>query len=176
MLTRTLLLGGARSGKSSYAEALLAGEAVDYLATARRDPTDREWEERIAGHIARRPPTWRTVEPADLPAELRAPRRRSILVDDLGVWLTGELDDAGAWTNAEQAVPWVRGRTAELVAAVTRCPVRLVLVSPEVGSGVVPQTRAGRLFRDELGALNAAIAAASDEVLLVVAGLPVRLR
>ena len=67
MLTRTLLLGGARSGKSSYAEALLAGETVDYLATARRDPTDREWEERIAGHIARRPRTWRTVEPPTCP-------------------------------------------------------------------------------------------------------------
>lgn len=176
MLTRTLLLGGARSGKSSYAEALLAGETVDYLATARRDPADREWEERIAGHIARRPPTWRTMEPADLPADLWAPRSRPVLVDDLGVWLAGELDDAGAWTNAEQAMPRVHSRAAELVAAVTRCPVRLVLVSPEVGSGVVPQTRAGRLFRDELGALNAAVAAVCDEVLLVVAGLPVRLR
>jgi len=175
-VTRTLLLGGARSGKSSYAEALLAGETVDYLATARRDPTDREWEKRIAGHLARRPPSWRTMEPADLPAELRVPRSRPVLVDDLGLWLTGELDDAGAWTNAEQAVPRVRGRAAELVAAVARCPVRLVLVSPEVGSGVVPQTRAGQLFRDELGALNAAVAAVCDEVLLVVAGLPVRLR
>ncbi len=176
MLTKTLLLGGARSGKSSYAEALLAGGTVDYLATARRDVADQEWEERIAGHIARRPPSWRTVEPADLVADLRAPRSRPVLVDDLGVWLTGELDDLGAWTNTEQAMPRVRERAAQLVAAVAQCPVRLVLVSPEVGSGVVPQTRAGRLFRDELGALNMAVAAVCDEVLLVVAGLPVRLR
>ncbi|MGI9064325.1 MAG: bifunctional adenosylcobinamide kinase/adenosylcobinamide-phosphate guanylyltransferase [Pseudonocardiaceae bacterium] len=175
-MTRTLLLGGARSGKSRHAEGLLADEVVDYLATARHDPGDAEWEERITGHLARRPASWRTVEPADLPAELRTARRCPVLVDDLGVWLTGELDDAGAWTDAEAAVPWVRSRAAELVEAVTACRTRLVVVSPEVGSGVVPATRAGRLFRDELGALNAAVAAACDEVLLLVAGLPLRLK
>lgn len=173
---RTLLLGGARSGKSRHAEGLLADEVVDYLATARHDLGDAEWEERIAGHVARRPATWRTVEPADLPAALRAPRSCPVLVDDLGVWLTAELDDAGAWTEAERAVPRVRGRVAELVEAVATCPVSLVLVSPEVGHGVVPATRAGRLFRDELGALNTAVAAACDEVLLLVAGLPLRLK
>lgn len=176
VVTRTLLLGGARSGKSRHAEGLLTDEVVDYLATARHDPDDAEWEKRIAGHVARRPGTWRTVEPADLPAELRAPRNSPVLVDDLGVWLTGELDDAGAWNDTERAVRRVRARAVELVAAVATCPVRLVLVSPDVGSGVVPATRAGRLFRDELGALNAAVAAACDEVLLLVAGLPLRLK
>ena len=69
---RTLVLGGARSGKSAHAEKLLSGAQVDYLATARRQLDDPDWEERIAGHVASRPPGWRTVEPPDLPAALRA--------------------------------------------------------------------------------------------------------
>lgn len=173
---RTLVLGGARSGKSSHAEGLLRDGPADYLATARRDPHDPEWEARIDAHVARRPPAWRTHEPSDLPAALRAAQTRPTLVDDLGVWLTGELDGAGAWDHPAAALPMVRRRAAELVAAVEACRTRLVMVSPEVGQGVVPDTRAGRLFRDELGALNAAVAAACDEVLLLVAGLPVRLR
>lgn len=173
---RTLVLGGARSGKSSHAEGLLRDQPADYLATARRNPHDPEWEARIDAHIARRPPIWRTRQPADLAAALREAWPRPVLIDDLGVWLTGELDDARAWDDPAAAVPVVRRRAAELVAAVEACPARLVLVSPEVGQGVVPDTRAGRLFRDELGALNAAVAATCDEVLLLVAGLPVRLR
>lgn len=172
---RTLVLGGARSGKSSHAESLLGDEPADYLATARRAPQDQEWEARIAAHVARRPPQWRTHEPSDLAEALRT-AGRPVLVDDLGVWLTGELDDAAAWDDPAGALPRVRRRAADLVAAVQTCRTRLVLVSPEVGQGVVPETRAGRLFRDELGALNAAIAAVCDEVLLLVAGLPVRLR
>lgn len=173
---RTLLLGGARSGKSRHAEGLLGDVPADYLATARRDPQDPEWQARLAAHVARRPPAWRTREPSDLPAALRATGPRPVLVDDLGGWLTGELDDAGAWDDPAGAVPVVRRRAGELVAAVQACPARLVLVSPEVGQGVVPDSRSGRLFRDELGALNAAVAAACDEVLLLVAGLPMRLR
>lgn len=173
---RTLVLGGARSGKSSHAEGLLRAGPADYLATARRDPQDTEWEARIDAHVARRPPQWRTHEPSDLPAALRAAQARPVLVDDLGVWLTGELDDAEAWDDPGRAVPLVRRRAAELVTAIHACGSRLVLVSPEVGQGVVPDTRSGRLFRDELGALNAAVAAECDEVLLLVAGLPVRLR
>ncbi len=173
---RTLVLGGARSGKSSHAEGLLGDGPADYLATARHSPQDPEWEARIAAHVARRPPAWRTHEPSDLAAALRAAGPRPVLVDDLGGWLTGELDDAGAWDDSAVALPVVRGRAAELVAAVEACRGRLVLVSPEVGQGVVPDTRSGRLFRDELGALNVAIAAVCDEVLLLVAGLPVRLR
>lgn len=173
---RTLVLGGARSGKSSHAVGLLHDEPVDYLATARRNPQDPEWQQRIDAHVARRPPGWQTHEPSDLPAALRAAQVRAVLVDDLGVWLTGELDDAGAWHDPAAALPVVRRRAAELVTAVEACPARLVLVSPEVGQGVVPDTRSGRLFRDELGALNAAVAATCDEVLLLVAGLPVRLR
>lgn len=173
---RTLVLGGARSGKSAHAEGLLTDARVDYLATARRQPDDAEWEARIAAHVARRPPGWRTVEPVDLAAALRAAGPAPVLVDDVATWLTGALDDADAWNGGPDAVPGCRSRCAELVAAVAACPAELVLVSAEVGLGVVPATRAGRLFRDELGALNADLAAVCEQVLLLVAGLPVRLR
>lgn len=174
-LMRTLVLGGARSGKSAHAEGLLREPAVCYLATARRRPDDADWEARIAVHVARRPPGWRTVEPADLPRALRTAGRAPVLVDDIASWLTGELDDAGAWGD-RQAVAACRTRCAELVSAVASCPARLVIVSAEVGLGVVPATHAGRLFRDELGALNAQLAAVCEEVVLLVAGLAIRLR
>ncbi len=173
---RTLVLGGARSGKSAVAEGLLGDGPVEYLATARRRPEDPEWEARIATHVARRPPSWHTIEACDLPATLRGAGRRPVLVDDVALWLTGELDDAGAWDGDPEAVLACRARGAQLVAAVVACPVRLVVVSAEVGLGVVPATRAGRLFRDELGALAAALAAVCDEVVLLVAGLPLRLK
>jgi adenosyl cobinamide kinase/adenosyl cobinamide phosphate guanylyltransferase len=173
---RTLVLGGARSGKSAHAEGLLSEAQVDYLATARWMGEDDEWQARITAHVARRPPGWRTTTPADLPGALRAAGGVPVLVDDIATWLTGELDDAGAWEGSAAAVRTCRARCAELVSAVAACSVRLVLVSAEVGLGVVPPTRSGRLFRDELGALNAELAAVCDEVLLLVAGLPVKLR
>lgn len=173
---RTLVLGGARSGKSAYAEGLLAADRVDYLATARRNEADPEWEARIAAHVARRPPGWRTIEPADLVAALRNAGPDPVLVDDIAAWLTGELDDAGAWEDEPVAVLACRARCAELVLAVAACPAELVLVSAEVGLGVVPATRSGRLFRDELGMLNADLAAVCERVQLLVAGLPVQLR
>ncbi|MCE0766557.1 bifunctional adenosylcobinamide kinase/adenosylcobinamide-phosphate guanylyltransferase [Pseudonocardia kujensis] len=175
---RTLVLGGTRSGKSGHAEALLPADApVRYAATARRRPDDLEWEARIARHAARRPACWTTIEEPDLVAELA--RGGPLLVDDLATWLTGVLDDTEAW-EAPTTPPAVDDAVATLVEAVRRAPssaeARCVLVSAEVGLGVVPATRAGRLFRDELGALNAALAAVCDEVVLLVAGLPLRLK
>ena len=147
-----------------------------YLATARRRPGDAEWDARIAAHRTRRPAGWTTVEEPDVPALLRAAEPGApLLVDDLATWLTGVLDDAQAWERTD--VPAVVGEhVAALVDAVGSCRGRAVLVSAEVGLGVVPSTRAGRVFRDELGALNAALAAVCDEVLLLVAGLPLRLK
>jgi adenosylcobinamide kinase / adenosylcobinamide-phosphate guanylyltransferase len=152
---RTLVLGGARSGKSGYAEGLLpAGRPVDYVATARRDPADQEWTERIAKHTARRPAIWRTVEPAG-PAALAElltgadPDGPPLLVDDIATWLTGVLDDVAAWTGGPETLVAAGRYADDLVAAVASCPARLVLVSAEVGLGVVPETRSGRLFRDE---------------------------
>lgn len=179
---RTLVLGGARSGKSAHAEGLLpADEPACYVATARHDPADAEWTERIAAHVARRPTTWRTVEAADpaLLPELIAGHRAgepALLVDDLVTWLTTVLDDAGAWERDPAALRQVATQCDALVTAVGQCAGRLVLVSAEVGLGVVPATRSGRLFRDELGALNARLAESCDEVVLLVAGVPLQLR
>ena len=175
---RTLVLGGARSGKSAHAEGLLsAAAAVRYLATGRRRPDDPEWTARIEAHRARRPAHWLTVEDVDLPTELDRSVGAWVLVDDLATWLTGVLDEAGAWDGSDGSLAAAAAAVDRLVGAIGRCPARrLVLVSAEVGLGVVPATRAGRLFRDELGALNARLAERCDEVLLLVAGIPLRLR
>ncbi|GGU72278.1 bifunctional adenosylcobinamide kinase/adenosylcobinamide-phosphate guanylyltransferase [Lentzea flava] len=179
MSSRTLVLGGARSGKSAHAEGLLTDAAVTYVATARRYPGDPDWDARIALHVARRPSTWHTVEapaPADLPALLTATQHDDppILVDDLSTWLVGVLDDADAWEG--HGADMIEHNVDELVRSVAMCRTRLVLVTAEVGLGVVPSTRSGRLFRDHLGALNARIAEVCDEVMLLVAGIPLRLR
>jgi adenosylcobinamide kinase / adenosylcobinamide-phosphate guanylyltransferase len=169
---RTLVLGGTRSGKSGYAEELLPVDApVRYLATARRRAGDAEWDARIDAHRARRPAGWTTVEEPDVCTLVRA-GGGPLLVDDLATWLTGVLDDAGAWDRPVDVTP----RLDALVEAVRAAPGRVVLVSAEVGLGVVPPTPAGRLFRDELGALNAALARVCDEVVLLVAGLPLHLK
>jgi adenosyl cobinamide kinase/adenosyl cobinamide phosphate guanylyltransferase len=171
---RTLVLGGTRSGKSGYAEGLFADDdPVRYAATARRIHGDDEWDARIAAHRLRRPPDWVTVEEPDLVAELARPG--PLLVDDLATWLTGVLDDASAWT-APQPPPLVGTAVDGLVSAVRDAEAGVVLVSAEVGLGIVPESRSGRMFRDALGSLNAGLAAVCDEVVLVVAGLPLRLR
>lgn len=172
---RVLVLGGARSGKSGHAESLMPGGEVRYVATAHVDPADTDWADRIQEHRVRRPDHWTTVESAGGPglsAILRADTPPT-LVDDLGTWLTAEIDSAGAWDAPRGTVT---PRCDDLVAAVAGYPGTLVLVSPEVGLGVIPETRAGRLFRDEIGALNGALAAVCDEVVLAVAGLTVPLK
>jgi adenosylcobinamide kinase/adenosylcobinamide-phosphate guanylyltransferase len=168
----TLVLGGARSGKSAHAEGLLPADEATYVATARADPADADWQARIAAHVARRPPGWHTVEPPDLPAFLTTVHG-PVLVDDVATWLTGVMDDHHAWDGD---LDGVRSECDRLVTAVAASPAELVLVSAEVGLGVVPSTRSGRLFRDQLGTLNAGLAGVCAEVLLLVAGLPLRLR
>lgn len=171
---RTLVLGGARSGKSAYAEALLAAEeSVTYVATGGTRPEDPEWAERVAVHRGRRPATWRTVESTALEPLLAAGPGDPLLVDCLTLWLTAVLDATSAWSN--RTPQHARARVDELVAALRATTRQVVLVTNEVGSGVVPATASGRLFRDELGRLNAAVAAACDEVTLLVAGRPVTL-
>jgi adenosylcobinamide kinase / adenosylcobinamide-phosphate guanylyltransferase len=173
---RTLVLGGTRSGKSRHAEDLLPAEApVCYVATGRVDPDDAEWSARIDTHRSRRSPDWETVETTDVAGIIRDDQDDLLLVDDLATWLSCVLDDAGAW-EAEALPPVVFRQVVELVEAVASSSARIVLVSSEVGLGVVPASRAGRLFRDELGSLNSALAAVCDEVLLLVAGLPLRLK
>ncbi|MFD0000263.1 nicotinate-nucleotide--dimethylbenzimidazole phosphoribosyltransferase [Nocardia sp. NPDC127526] len=168
---RTLVLGGARSGKSAYAEQLLAAETVRYVATAVPDPADTDFAERIAAHRARRPATWTVVE-GDPVAALSAPAPAT-LIDDLGTWLTARMDAHAAWESP-------RGTLAPdfdaLVDAVAGYQHRLVIVSPETGLGVIPATQSGRLFRDELGTLNQRLAQVCDEVYLIVAGQAIQVK
>jgi adenosylcobinamide kinase/adenosylcobinamide-phosphate guanylyltransferase len=172
---RTLVLGGARSGKSAHAEGVVDGTGpVRYVATARTPDGDDDWAQRVAVHRARRPPHWETVEDADLVALVAAPPDGvPVLVDDLGTWLTAEIDDAGAWSLPRGTIAH---RCDALADAVATHSGDLVLVTPEVGLGVVPATGSGRLFRDEIGMLNARLAQECDVVVLLVAGIPLRLR
>ena len=166
---RILVLGGARSGKSAEAERLLAAEpAVTYVATgAPGDDHDPEWAQRVATHRARRPAGWRTVETLDVAAQV-ARARTPVLVDCLSGWLTQTLDEVGGWAGA--GADELAARVDRLAAAWRCAPQRTGAVSSETGSGVVPATRSGRVFRDALGRLNQRIATECDEVLLVVAG------
>ena len=184
---RTLILGGARSGKSTYAERMLAGSAdqrpVTYAATAPRYPGDAEWADRIARHRAQRPSVWRTVETGEDPAALAALFRSAdgpVLADCLTLWLTSAMDrvqawDEDAWTSGA-APNELAALTRELIAAYQGSEAPVVAVSNELGFGLVPPDPGTRRFRDELGRLNQAFAAAADEVWLVVAGLPLRLK
>ncbi|MGY1744166.1 bifunctional adenosylcobinamide kinase/adenosylcobinamide-phosphate guanylyltransferase [Blastococcus sp. SYSU D00695] len=173
-MSRVLVLGGSRSGKSAHAESLVAGRpGVVYLAASAPVPGDAEWAERIAAHRARRPGSWTTLE-TTAPADLVRPG--TVLVDSVTTWVAALMDEAGVWTDE----PGSAGRLARgcdaLVEAWATTPAHVVAVSDEVGLGVVPETRSGRLFRDTLGAVNQRLAATADEVWFVVAGLPQRLR
>jgi adenosylcobinamide kinase/adenosylcobinamide-phosphate guanylyltransferase len=156
----TLVLGGARSGKSEVAERLAAraGGPVTYLATYVPPPgaADADMGARVEAHRRRRPPEWATVEVGPgLPAALAAVEGTA-LVDSLGTWVAGH---EGFSVDGDS-----------LCAALRRRPGATVVVSEEVGLGVHPSTESGRLFRDALGSLNTAVAAVADEVMLVVAG------
>lgn len=167
---RTLVTGGARSGKSSYAESLLRAEpAVDYVATSERDENDPEWMARIAAHVARRPASWRTIETTDVAAVLAADGP-PVLVDCLGVWLARLLDETGFWTDRDGAEARVRAGIDRLAAALAASRRTVVLVTNEVGSGIVPADAGSRGFRDWLGVLNASVADACERVVLCVAG------
>jgi adenosylcobinamide kinase / adenosylcobinamide-phosphate guanylyltransferase len=176
-VSRILVLGGSRSGKSAFAESLLADAAeVEYVATAADRPGDDEWTRRIAAHRARRPAGWRTVETGDL-AALLGSAGPPTLIDSITGWVARTMDETGCW-----AEPMATLRAAYVACADQLCtlwastPRRVVAVSDEVGSGVVPDTASGRLFRDGLGELNQRLAASADEVYLVVAGIPLRLQ
>ncbi len=167
---RVLVLGGARSGKSERAELRLAGEPdVTYVATSPERRGDPEWAARVAAHRARRPAWWRTAETTDL-AGVLATARGALLIDGIGTWLAAVLDDCCAWDDRGSARDELAGRIAELIGTWRQTSAHVVAVSDETGLGVVPATPAGRLFRDELGRLNQALAAESEEAELIVAG------
>ncbi|AGL15379.1 bifunctional adenosylcobinamide kinase/adenosylcobinamide-phosphate guanylyltransferase [Actinoplanes sp. N902-109] len=170
-----LVLGGIRSGKSAFAEALVAGAAsVRYIATAVGGEDDPDWLARIEAHQRRRPQAWTTEETGADPARLtalitEAKPDETLLVDDLGGWVAALLNP-DLQPNDDVAT------VTALAEAVRTSAARVVLVTPEVGLSLVPQTPLGRAFADALGTANQALAAACDRVVLVVAGRPAWLK
>lgn len=161
----TLVLGGARSGKSRHAEALLARHPAPWVYLATAEAWDEEMRARIAEHRARRDGRWQTVDaPLDLPAALDRPQ--PVLVDCLTLWLT----------NLMLGGHDVEAATAALEAALRARAAPTVLVANEVGLGIVPESALGRAFRDRAGVLNQRMAAAADHVHFIAAGLPLLLK
>ncbi len=175
---RTLVIGGARSGKSREAERLLAAEPqVTYVATAHPGAGDAEWAERLRRHRDRRPGHWSTVETLDLGGLLERDGE-PLLVDCLTLWLTRVMDAHGAWDDATWAATGEKAVEAEVEAlgrAWRATRRRVVAVTNEVGQGVVPDSASGRRFRDAMGRLNAAVAAETEDVRWCVAGRVTRL-
>lgn len=178
-----IIFGGARSGKSALAEqrARDSGLAVTYIATA--EAGDSEMAARIAHHRARRPADWHSIEePLHLAACLRreAAAGRLLLVDCLTLWLTNLLfkGQAAAQADAGAAIdcPLLQTEWQALLDTLPQLPGHIILVSNEVGQGVVPLGASTRLFVDEAGRLNQRIAALADRATLVVAGLPLQLK
>jgi adenosylcobinamide kinase / adenosylcobinamide-phosphate guanylyltransferase len=165
----TFVLGGARSGKSSFAEGLIEASGMDavYLATGRA--WDDEMSERIAQHKQRRGGSWTTIEePLDLVGVLQreCTGNRALLVDCLTLWLT----------NLMMSEKDIETETARLVAALRELKGAVVLVSNEVGLGIVPENRMARDFRDHAGRLHQAVAGAAAQVYFVAAGLPLKMK
>lgn len=180
---KELIFGGARSGKSLLAEqrAVASGKRVIYLATAQAG--DGEMARRITHHRQRRPAHWACVEETLLLAaklrELAAPDT-CILVDCLTLWLTNLLFAGQAAAQAEAGLaiecPLFRQETEAVIELLPALPGHLILVSNEVGWGIVPMHPVSRLFADEQGRLNQRVAAVCDQVTLVAAGLPLTLK
>lgn len=164
----TLVLGGARSGKSRHAEALIEAMPAPWVYIATAQAWDEEMRARIDEHRARRSQDWLTVDaPLDLPGAIAAiPAGRPILVDCLTLWLTnlilGEHDTQAAGAALRDAC------------GASRSP--LVLVGSEVGLGIVPENALARRFRDEAGRLHQSLAAQADRVVFMVAGLPLQVK
>jgi adenosylcobinamide kinase/adenosylcobinamide-phosphate guanylyltransferase len=165
----TLVLGGARSGKSRYAERLVQAAAAHGIYCATAEPGDAEMAARIEAHQARRRAFWHTVEaPLELADTIRAEAApdRPVLVDCLTLWLS----------NVMLAGRPVEAEIAALHAALRDAAGPVVLVANEVGMGLVPETPLGRRFRDAAGWLNQEIAGLADRVVFVAAGLPLVLK
>jgi adenosylcobinamide kinase/adenosylcobinamide-phosphate guanylyltransferase len=164
----TFVLGGARSGKSMHAETLVTAHAAPWAYIATAQAYDDEMRRRIAEHRARRGEGWETTEaPRDLTGALeKIPDGRPVLVDCLTLWLTNHM-------LAESDVAVQCARLAEILSR-PRGP--WVVVSNEVGLGIVPDNALARRFRDAAGRLNQQVAAAADIVLMMVAGLPMKVK
>ena len=171
----TLVLGGARSGKSRYAQALIGDRRTIYVATTRRT-RDREMSGRIEKHRADRPSSWTTIEePESVPRIVRtaAPADAPVIVECVTLWLSNLLERE-SHTPTRRQHDILMAAVRELADASRLREV--VVVSNEVGGGIVPTTRVGRRFRDLQGWANQILAAEAQSVVLIVAGLPIVLK
>ena len=163
----TLVLGGARSGKSRHAEGIITALPAPWIYIATAQALDAEMQARIAQHQARRGAGWQTIEaPFDLAATLFAASDQPVLVDCLTLWLT----------NLMLGNHDISGATEALDAALDARTAPTVLVANEVGLGIVPDNALAREFRDAAGRLNQHVAARADSVLFMVAGLAMRVK
>jgi len=173
-----LVTGGARAGKSGWAEAeavRLAGHDVTFIATA--EPRDDEMVVRIAAHRAARPDAWTTIEaPLLVPEAVRGTRSQVVIVDCLTLWVSNLMFGAGDRSEAAHVVEHVEERAEELVAALSRHTGTVIVVTNEVGLGLVPDNPVARAYRDLLGRVNALVARDADRVVLLVAGIAVGIR
>ena len=168
---RVLVTGGVRSGKSRHAEGLLDASAPATYVAPGPVHDDADWAARVRAHQVRRPAAWATRETHDLADALRT--EGPVLVDCLGTWLAAVLDEESRWDDpVDELAAWVEQQVDEAVAVMGG---DVVLVTNEVGLGVVPAHRSGREFRDLLGTVNQRFGSACDEVHLVVAGRVLRL-
>jgi adenosylcobinamide kinase/adenosylcobinamide-phosphate guanylyltransferase len=179
MATVTLIIGGARSGKSRLAEelALSHGPPLAYLATG--SAGDAEMAARIARHQSRRGPDWTTIEePMRLPDTVRgaAARYRVILVDCLTLWISNLLLDYESTYSRDEVPAMVLADVRSLTDVLRQVEVPVVLVSSEVGMGIVPDNRLGRLFRDLAGEANEMVAGVADQVYVCFAGVPLKIK
>lgn len=170
----TLILGGARSGKSSFAQALAqerGGEEVWFVATAQAH--DDEMQARIAHHRTSRPATWRTLEsPRDVARALAAtPSARVVILDCVTLWVSNVL-----LAEESTVIETMMREVDELLAWYYVSSSELIIVSNEVGLGIVPDNALARAYRDLLGAVNQKIAEVADEVFWLVAGLPIEIK
>jgi adenosylcobinamide kinase/adenosylcobinamide-phosphate guanylyltransferase len=177
-MAHVLVTGGVRSGKSRYAESLLSPEEpVSYLTPGYpADPaTDAEWAARVAAHRLRRPVAWRTVETLELAEAVRA-ARGPVLIDCLGTWVTRLFDSWQAWDAEEPDWgPRLEYEVSALVSAITQHPGDVIVVTNEVGWGLVSEYRSGRMFADHLGRVNQRVAGTCDQVVLMISGRPLTL-
>ncbi len=183
-MTKIFVLGGVRSGKSSYAatvaESLSGDEGVTLIATADSASADSGMRQRIEKHRAERPAHWTTLEaPIELDLSLEEVTHNVVVIDCLTIWLSnllatcGDADQSGFYMLAENTI---QSALRNLVAATERASGHLIIVANDVGSGVAPLTRLGNVFADMQGLVNQRIAAVSDEVYVMTAGIPTRIK
>ncbi len=180
----TLVIGGARSGKSYFAESLPPeNQIVTYIATAPKFEADPEWQARIAIHKSRRPDHWMTVETMNLTNVLAKSKPGDFLIIDcLTLWCSATIDEQNGWERIEnsgdlsQVEAELSASFQNLTASLAVAPCKVVIVTNEVGYGIAPDSLTVRFFRDQLGKLNIAVAKVAGEVFQVTAGIPIKLK